>query len=166
MINAPVIDMQLEGLARVRAALAALGFDAEIVSPGVPMPTVPLAAQAVGCTNDQIIKTVVFTSPDGAVIIGIANGTGRIDRAKLAATAGVQKVKLADPAFVLERTGYPAGGVSPIGIRDRTARVFIDRSVTAQDFIFGGAGTEDDLIRLTPDDLITYSGGTLSEITS
>lgn len=160
------IDPDLTGLPRVRATLEALSLTAEVISPGVPMPTVPLAAAAVGCTDDQIIKTVVFVTPDGQAIIGIANGTGRIDRAKLAAAAGVPKVRLADPDFVLERTGYPAGGVSPIGIRDPAARVFIDPSVTLQSHVYGGAGTEDDLLKLTPDELIRYGNGELSDITN
>src|SRR4051794_28446777 len=108
----------LTGLERCRAAINELELDTEIVHPGVPMPTVPLAAEAIGCDVDQIVKTVVFLDENRRTILGIAKGTGRIDRALLAAAVGVARVKLADPAVVLERTGYPAGGVSPIGIQD------------------------------------------------
>jgi prolyl-tRNA editing enzyme YbaK/EbsC (Cys-tRNA(Pro) deacylase) len=160
-----VVDPQLTGIERVQAALRDLNLDAEIVSPGVPMPTVPLAAEAVGCHVDQIIKTIVFGAPDGSTIVGIANGTGRIDRGKLAAAAGVAKVKLADPGFVLDRTGYPAGGVSPIGIRDPAARVFVDEAVLNQSHVYGGAGTEDDLLRISPFELLEHSGGIRADIT-
>ncbi len=81
----------LDGLKRCQAAIAELGIVGEIVHPGVPMPTVPLAAAAVGCHDEQIIKTVVFLDEDGRVVVGIANGTGRIDRGLLADVVGVAK---------------------------------------------------------------------------
>ncbi len=162
MINVPT---ELNGLDRVRRAIELLKLDAEIVTPGVPMPTVPLAATAIGCGNDQIIKTVVFSTPDGRAVIAIANGTGRISRHRLAEAAGVEKLRLADPAFVLERTGYPAGGVSPVAIRDPDAMLIIDPAVLRQDVVFGGAGTEDDLLRLSTADLVRVTGGIEAAIT-
>jgi hypothetical protein len=33
------------------------GLDSDFVAPGVPMPTVPLAAQAIDAPEDQILKT-------------------------------------------------------------------------------------------------------------
>ncbi|MDQ2684172.1 MAG: YbaK/EbsC family protein, partial [Chloroflexota bacterium] len=155
---------ELTGLDRVRHALELLQIDAAIVSPGVPMPTVPLAAEAIGCAPDQIIKTVVFSTTDGSAVIAIANGTSRIDRQVLASVAGVAKLKLADPTFVLERTGYPAGGVSPVGIRDDAAQIVIDRRVLEQEVVYGGAGTEDDLLRLRTPDLVQVTRARIAEI--
>ncbi len=124
-----MLPIELTGIDRVRRAMEREELDGEIVTPGVPMPTVPLAASAIGCHESQIIKTVVFTAPGDLAVVAIANGTRRINKATLAEAAGVPKVKLASPEFVLERTGYPAGGVSPIGIRDTNAIVIIDSAV-------------------------------------
>ena len=158
------IDVDLVGIDRLRAAMIALKLDARIVSPGTPMPTVPLAAAAVGCTNDQIIKTVVFATPDGRAVIAIANGTRRIDRLRLAGAARVESLKLAKPEFVLDRTGYPAGGVSPIGIRDVHAPVIIDSAVLAQRIVFGGAGTENDLLEIETTELLALTGACVCPI--
>jgi prolyl-tRNA editing enzyme YbaK/EbsC (Cys-tRNA(Pro) deacylase) len=160
-----MIDPNLAGRERVDAALKDLRLDAEIVSPGVPMPTVPLAAEAVGCSVDQIIKTVVFTTPDGLPVIAIANGTSRIDRKLLAAAVGITSLKLADPDFVCEKTGFPAGGIAPIGIRAIDAPVVIDPAVLAQRSVYGGAGTEDDLLHLATIDLIRVTGACICLIT-
>ena len=160
-----MIGTHLTGLDRVRESLRQLGLEARIVSPGTPMPTVPLAAAAVGCSLEQIIKTVVFTTADRLPVIGIANGTRRIDRKRLAEAAGVDSLKLADPDFVLRVTGFPAGGVSPIGIRDGSAKVVIDPAVLEVDFVFGGAGTEDDLIELPTSDLVRFTSGMIAAIT-
>lgn len=158
------IGPNLTGLERVRAALETLDFEARIISPGTPMPTVPLAAEAVGCTVDQIIKTVVFATHDRHAVVAIANGIRRIDRQRLAAAAGVASLKLADPEFVLATTGYEAGGVSPIGIRDSRAPIIIDPAVLDQVTVFGGAGTEDDLIEIATVDLLRVTGAQVSPI--
>lgn len=160
-----MIDPNLTGRERVEAALEGLGLEAEIVSPGSPMPTVPLAAEAVGCSVDQIIKTVVFTTPDAKPVIAIANGTSRIDRKRLAAAIHIDSLKLADPEFVLNVTGYEAGGVAPIGIRATDAPVVIDPAVLAQQSVYGGAGTEDGLLHIATTDLIRVTGACICPIT-
>jgi prolyl-tRNA editing enzyme YbaK/EbsC (Cys-tRNA(Pro) deacylase) len=160
-----VIDPQLTGLARVRAAIVALGLDGRIVSPGLPMPTVLLAAAAVGVSVDQIIKTVVFMTPDRRPVIAIANGLRRVDHQLLAQFSGEPTVRLATTEFVLEQTGYPAGGVSPIGIRSVNASVIIDQAVTEQVRVFGGAGSEADLIEVSVTDLLRATGGHVRLIT-
>jgi Cys-tRNA(Pro) deacylase len=160
-----MIDPNLTGRERVEAALNELDLDAEIVSPGMPMPTVPLAAEAVGCSVDQIIKTVVFITPGGEPVIAVANGTSRIDRKLLAAAVGAASLKLAAPEFVLKVTGFPAGGVSPVGIRTTDAPVVIDPAVLVQKSVYGGAGTEDDLLHLASTDLIRVTGGCVCPIT-
>ena len=159
-----LIDANLVGLARVQVALSMLNLNARIVSPSTPMPSVPLAAAAVGCSVDQIIKTVVFATPDGGAAIAIANGTRRIDRRRLAIAAGVDVLRLASPEFVLDRTGYPAGGVSPIGIRDSQAPVVIDPAVLDQATVFGGAGTEADLLEIATAQLVTLTRACIAPI--
>src|SRR5687768_6100669 len=96
--------------AQLRAFLVEHGIDAAFVAPGVPMPTVRLAAQAAGVPEDQILKTLLFVGDRGEFVIAIANGLRRIDRRRLARAAMVQKPRPANPAHVLSVTGYPAGG--------------------------------------------------------
>jgi Cys-tRNA(Pro) deacylase len=158
------IAEHLTGLERVQVAIDRLGLNATIVHPGRPMPTVTLAAEAVGCAPDQIIKTVVFLDERGSTVVAIASGTGRIDRNRLAIAVGAAKVKLASAEAVLERTGYPAGGVSPIGIRDLHARYVVDIAVLEQSEVYGGAGTEDDLLLLSVRDLLRISAGLVAAI--
>jgi prolyl-tRNA editing enzyme YbaK/EbsC (Cys-tRNA(Pro) deacylase) len=160
-----MIDPELTGFDRLREALRVHGLKSRFESPGTPMPTVPLAAEAIGCSVDQIIKTVVFVACDGQPVIGIANGNRQIDRVILANTAGVESLRLASAELVLAVTGYPAKGVSPIGIRDGDARVFIDLSVLEQGTVFGGAGTEMDLIELRTEDLLRLNVAIVGAIT-
>ena len=139
--------------------------EAEVLVPGVLMSTVPLAAAAIGVREEKILKSLVFAAPDGQLVLAIAAGPARIDRRKLADAVGLPKLKLADPAVVLESTGYPAGGVAPIGHRTPLA-VYLDASAAALDVAYGGAGTEHSLLRITPAEIVRLTGATVAQITA
>ncbi len=162
-----VTDEVLGGIVAPPAALAAYlrdaGVDHEFVAPGVPMPTVPLAAAAIGVADDAILKTIVFRSPDGVCVAAVASGTGRIDRAKLAAVAGLPSLKMAAPDVVLRVTGFPAGGVSPVGHAEPIA-VVIDERVMDLPEAWGGGGDERLLLRLRPEDIRRLTGATVADI--
>src|SRR5215216_2942034 len=127
--------------AHLLAYIADNGIDAEILVPGVPMPTVPLAAAAIGVSEVAILKSLVFTAPDGQLVLAIAAGPARIDRQRLAEAVALPKLKLADPSVVQEATGFPAGGVAPIGHRTPLT-VVLDQGAAALGIAYGGAGTE------------------------
>jgi prolyl-tRNA editing enzyme YbaK/EbsC (Cys-tRNA(Pro) deacylase) len=151
------------GEARLRAFLAEHGVIARIIAPGMPMPTVPLAAAAIGVEERQIIKSVLFAGKSGAVVLGIACGSGRIDRNALATASGLGKLKLAAPEIVLERTGFPAGGVSPIG-HATVIPVVIDRAVFTHDLVYGGAGSETTLLEIAPQRIVELTGAVVADI--
>jgi Cys-tRNA(Pro) deacylase len=147
----------------LRSFLTARGVDFEVLAPGVPMPTVPLAAAAIGVREEQIIKSLLFCDARGQAVLAIASGTARVDRTRLASAMGLDRPKLADPATVLAVTGYPAGGVAPVG-HPTPLRVVIDRRAAALDVVFGGAGSEDALLRITPDDIIRLTDARIVDI--
>jgi prolyl-tRNA editing enzyme YbaK/EbsC (Cys-tRNA(Pro) deacylase) len=145
--------------------IAAHKVDAEILLPGVPMPTVPLAAAAIGVSEAAILKSLVFSAPDGRLVLAIAAGQTRIDRRLLAAAAGLPKLSLAAPDVVLAATGFPAGGVAPIGHQNALA-VILDEGAAALDVAYGGAGTEHGLLRIAPAEIIRLTGATVARITT
>jgi Cys-tRNA(Pro) deacylase len=137
--------------------------DASLMTPGVPMPTVPLAAAAIGVQPIQILKSLLFTDGNGAAVLAIAAGTGKINRQRLAAAVDLPRLKMADAATVLRLTGYPVGGVAPVGHAERLP-VVIDRQVMTLDVAYGGGGTEDTLLRITPADIQRLTGGVVADI--
>jgi prolyl-tRNA editing enzyme YbaK/EbsC (Cys-tRNA(Pro) deacylase) len=145
------------------ADLIRLGIEAELVAPGAPMPTVSLAAAAIEVAETAIIKSVLFEDRAGQVVLAIANGTNRISRPALAAAAGFAKLWLASPELVLERTGFPAGGVAPVG-HATAVPVVIDRRVMDEAWVYGGAGTEDALIKIRPTDIAALTNARVAEI--
>lgn len=158
-----ITGTQHGGEARLRAYLAATDTIAEILAPAVPMPTVPLAAAAIGVREDQIIKSVLFQTRSGEVALAIASGTARIDRQLLSQVTGLPSLKLADAATVLAATGYPAGGVAPIG-HATSFPVVIDQRVMELDVVYGGAGSEETLLRISPVDIERLTGAIVADI--
>jgi Cys-tRNA(Pro) deacylase len=137
--------------------------DHEIVAPGVPMPTVPAAAAAVGVGVEQILKTLLFDDRNGGFVVAIASGIGRVDRARLAAVTGSEKLRVADAADVLRITGYPAGGVAPLALPPHLP-VIVDTAVMTLPVAWGGAGREELLLRVAPTDVVRLNNATVAEI--
>ena len=138
---------------------------AELVFPAQETPTVSLAAQALGCQEEQIIKSVLFllkVEEPAPVRLVIANGVDPLNFRRLAQVFGVgrRKFRLATAGEVLTWTGFPAGGVPPFGFR-QPLPTFVDRLVLDQPLVFGGGGDDRTLLRITPAELLRVTDGQL-----
>lgn len=123
-------------------------FPGEVIEISEPTPTVQAAAEAVGVAPDEIIKSLLFLADTDPVMV-IANGTARVEWKQLAAYLGIsrRKVNMADPDTVLALTGYPVGGVPPLGHR-QPLRMIMEAGVLAYPWVYGGGGSENTLVRL------------------
>ena len=148
---------------RVEDFVARHSLDAEIISTPSGVPTVETAAAALGVPVDRILKTLVFTGPADEVVIAIACGTGKVDRQKLAVSAGLPKVRISSPDVVLAATGYPAGGVAPVDLPD-SAIVVIDERVVQQERVYGGSGTDLHMLRIRVADIVRLSKARIASI--
>jgi Cys-tRNA(Pro) deacylase len=149
--------------AQLLAAVSRHGIDAEFLRPGVPMPTVNAAAQAISVPEEQILKTLLFANKEGKCVVAIANGNGRVDRTLLAEASGLSGLRVASSESVLEVTGYPAGGVAPIGIA-MAVPVVVDRNVLALPVAYGGGGRETLLLRIAPADIVRLNQAIVADI--
>ena len=139
-------------------------IELDFLAPGVPMPTVPAAAAAIDVPEEQILKTLLFAGDEGAHVVAIANGTRRIDRSRLAHAAAMRKPRPANPADVIAVTGYPAGGVAPLGL-PAAVPVIIDAATAELRFAYGGGGHESLLLRVQISDVIRYNNALVADIT-
>jgi len=113
--------------------------------------------------EDAILKTLVFEASDGACVAAVASGPTRVDRRKLAAVVGVPRLALASPETVLRVTGYPAGGVAPVG-HATAVRVVVDAAVLALAETWAGGGDETLLLRIAPADIIRLTDATVADL--
>ncbi len=123
---------------------------AEIVRLRVETPTVDAAAEALGVTSDQIIKSLVFEA-GGTQVLVVAGGTSPVQAARLAAHLGVpiSSVALAPASGVMELTGYPVGGVPPFG-HAVPLDTFIDVKILRHEWVWGGGGESGVLLKCRP----------------
>jgi Cys-tRNA(Pro) deacylase len=151
---------------RLREFLDAHGAEAELVEPGGEMPTVPLAAAALGVEPARIVKSIVFQhkkDPTRACV-AIVPGDARAHPAKVARAVGLTQLKLASPGTTLAATGYPVGGVPPVGHRSALP-VVIDASVLGHDVVFGGGGDDRHMLRIAPAEIRRLTQAVVADIT-
>jgi len=143
--------------------IRAQGIDAEIVAPGVEMPTVDAAAAVLGVPPERIFKSILFQAKDGACVMAIACGKGRVDARKLEALTGLTRLKLASPEVALSVTGYPAGGTPPIGHRERFP-VVVDTRVADQPWGWAGGGRKELMVRIASADIVRLTGAQVAAV--
>src|SRR2546430_994761 len=96
---------------RVQAALSAAGIAARIEEFPSSTRTAQEAADAVGTSVGQIVKSLVFLA-GGVPVLALVSGANRLDPARLEALTGLEIGK-ADADAVPRATSYPIGGVPP-----------------------------------------------------
>lgn len=155
-----------EAAQRVQDALAAKGFANRVLELSEPVKTAQAAADAVGCTVGQIVKSLVFrTGSDpasGRAVLVVASGANRVDTAKLAALLG-EDVTMGDPKFVRATTGFAIGGIPPLG-HAQPLDVVIDAHLLAHDSLWAAAGHPNSLFPLTPAELQAMTGGRVADV--
>ncbi len=146
---------------RVRAYLRERGIEAEPVEFAESTRTSAEAAAAIGTTVAQIAKSLVFLA-DGQPLLVIASGVNRVDTAKLGALLSA-KIKRADADAVRQATGFPIGGVPPVG-HTTPLRTVIDEDLMVFASIWAAAGTPNAVFQTTPADLVKMTDGQVADI--
>lgn len=124
--------------------------------------TAELAAQALGVTPAQIAKTLVFLA-DAEPLLVVTCGDKKIDAKKLAKVLGVKKVKFADEQTVTDATGFPLGGVSPVGLVNDVP-LYLDQSLWNFDIVYTAAGTANSALPVSPARLCEITGAKVIDV--
>ena len=152
-----------KSLNRVREALSTAGM-AETIRETPNARTAQDAANAIGCSVDQIAKSIIFSSAEtGCAILFLTAGGNSVDLIAAAAVAG-QPLGKADATQVRAQTGFAIGGVSPVGHLN-PIRTFIDPRLTDFREIWAAAGTPRHVFAISPSDLVRITDGQLIDFT-
>lgn len=143
---------------KVRAYFETLGIAERIIEFDVSSATVALAAQALGCEEQRIAKTIsLLLSSDKCVLI-VAAGDVKIDNRKFKEFFG-EKPKMLSYELVPQYVGHAVGGVCPFAVNEGT-EVYLDESLKRFETVFPAAGSSNSCIELTLEELMTYSNYT------
>lgn len=148
---------------KVQDALAARGMSLQVMELPGSTRTAIEAAQAIGCSVGQIVKSLVFRAKhSGMPILVIASGSNRVDERKIEALIG-EPLGRADADFVRQVTGFVIGGVPPVG-HSQPLLTYVDADLLGYAEIWAAAGTPHAVFRLTPRELCELTEGEVVEI--
>ena len=152
-----------ESASKVQNILLEKEIPLEIVKFDSTTHTAQQAADTIGCDVAQILKSLVFIKkPSMELILIAASGKNRVNTKALKNYFG-EKVTPADPEDVYERTGYMVGGVPPIGHKEPLLTL-IDSDIFEYDAVWASGGSEYEVFKITPQQLLDLTGGTVLNI--
>jgi Cys-tRNA(Pro)/Cys-tRNA(Cys) deacylase len=147
-------------LARLRLAHTVHGYDHDPRSSSYGLE----AAGALGVPAGQVFKTLI-AEVDGALTVAVVPVDRQLDLKALAAAAGGKRARMAEVSAAERATGYVAGGISPLGQRQRLP-VVIDATAAQFTTVFCSAGRRGLEIEVAPADLMAAAGASMATISS
>lgn len=148
---------------KVQEVLLQKGLECQVVELADSTRTAQEAADAIGCQVAQIVKSLVFKGQQtGQPILVVASGVNRVHEKRLGRLVG-EKIGKADAEFVRQQTGFPIGGVPPVGHLNPLLTV-IDEDLLQYQEVWAAAGTPHAVFKLTPQQLLEMTGGQVASI--
>ncbi|MBI2134221.1 hypothetical protein HYU11_06110 [Candidatus Woesearchaeota archaeon] len=121
--------------------------------------TVQEAEQSTGAKPGEVIKNICLISDE--MIIATVSGEDRVSTTKVGEALKKQRPRTATPEEILEKTGYPAGGVPSFGFN---AVFIIDDKVMQKSMIYTSGGTPNSLIKIQPSEMQRASNAIVARI--
>ncbi len=153
-----------EQVERVAAYLRAAGAEARLEELRLSCATAQEAADAIGCTLGQIVKSLVLVC-DGIPVVALVPGDRQADTRRIARTVGARHARVARAEEVVSATGFEPGAVSPFPL-DRVDRVLLDRSLLRHRTVWCGAGSSRHLAALLPLELQRLAQAEVADVTA
>ena len=137
-------------LIKVREYLKKYEKDEEIVEFDESSATVAEAAQAIGCGEADIAKTLSFIV-DGKPILIVMAGDKRCDNHKYKEFFH-EKAHMIPREDLVELVGHEAGGDCPFGVNDGVT-IYLDESLKKHEFVYPACGSSNSAIKLSIQEL-------------
>jgi Cys-tRNA(Pro) deacylase len=149
---------------KVIEAAQTLGLTIEVVEFDQATRTAEAAAEAIGCSVGQIVKSLCFMA-NGEPVMALVSGDNRLDEKKLAAlqNVGRKKVKRANADQVRQATGFAIGGVPPFG-HTNSMTIYMDEDLLQFDIVWAAAGTPHTVFAIPPEQLRDSTNGTIANL--
>lgn len=143
---------------KVQRALDELGYDGKIIHSDATIFTVEDASKAIGVSQNEILKSLIFLVDDAPWLVLMAGGN-RVHAGKVKRLARGRRVTMAQPDLVFRRFGFKIGGVPPLGYTEALPAL-LDEDLWNFPVVWAAAGTDHDFFPVAPDDLCRFTKGT------
>ena len=121
-------------------------------------------AQKINKNPKEVFKTLVTQGSDRELFVFVIPVESELDLKKAAKVAKEKNVEMIPVKDINKHTGYIRGGCSPIGMKKKMYKTFIDISAKDLDIIVVSAGKIGVQVQLKPDDLIKVTSGEFADI--
>jgi Ala-tRNA(Pro) deacylase len=122
-------------------------------------------AQAVGVTPEEVAKTLIVTTATGHVR-AVVPANERIDIAKVRRLMGESKRRVhlaSEDELAIEYPEFDLGAVPPFGGTHEDV-VIVDEGLTRRERVIVEAGTHEESVRLSVDDLLRVTHAEVADI--
>lgn len=108
------------------------------------------AAKAANCTTEDFVKNICMFDENNNLIVAIVKGEDRASTTQVGKHLNTNRPRTATPDEIFKTTGYPCGGTPSFGYN---ARFLIDPKVMEKTIVYTGGGSENSLIRISPQEM-------------
>jgi Cys-tRNA(Pro) deacylase len=123
------------------------------------------AAEASGVPLSEIVKSIVFVDQDARPLLAVVLADVDVSRHKLERCSGSKSVRLASDVAAKAATGYPTGGIPPVGHKKRIP-VYIDQMVMQCDYVWCGGGARSKLVKLKSSDIARLTAARICDLST
>jgi prolyl-tRNA editing enzyme YbaK/EbsC (Cys-tRNA(Pro) deacylase) len=154
-----------KSLKRVEAALTDADINYEMVRTETASRTAQAAADVIGCSIDQIAKSIILRGQDTQrLYLFVTAGGNQVCLHKASDLVG-EPIDRPNANTVRKVTGFAVGGVSPVG-HITPIRAFIDPRLADFEVVWAAGGTPNHVFSIAPDALIRTTGGKITDFSS
>ena len=119
------------------------------------------AAKSVRASAEDLVKNICLIDSQGNLIVAIVKGEDRVSLKKIGKVLGIEAPRPANPEEILEKTSYICGGVPSFGYK---ATFLIDPKAMEKEMVYSGGGSENSLIKISPQELQKANQGKVVKI--
>jgi Cys-tRNA(Pro) deacylase len=148
---------------RVTQILDEAGIEYRLKPHSRPVFTTQEAAQERGLPEAQIVKTMIVETPAGDTLVALVPGDRKLNWAGLRRASGQRRLTLIPRERIPDRTGYPAGAISPIGLPDAFT-IYADSAFLDETMVSASSGSPEAGLLLRREDLFRLLRVTIADI--
>jgi len=119
------------------------------------------AADAVGASPEDLVKNICMIDDNDNLIVAIVKGEDRVSMSRVGKALNINMPRIANESEILEKTGYPCGGVPSFGYK---ATYIIDLKVLEKEVVYTGGGSPYSLVRITSKELQKANNGLIARV--
>ena len=147
---------------RVAVFLRASGAESRLEEFRSDVSSAQMAADAIGCDLDQIVKSLVFVC-DGRPVLALVPGDRRADPAKIGVAVGAFETRVARASEVVDATGVAPGAVGPFP-PPAGVPILVEQTLLSRPVVWVGGGSDRHMAMVAPPELVRLTSGSTVDI--